>query len=159
VECPKLTGDRFGYREALRDQGITIDAGSWALAYLFDQAMWVSPDDTKRMWGVFGKLGISDGDPNPVRWTGCGGISGASPIPCRTRDTFGVGFYYLGISEVLKRSAVPLAPLGNEYGVELSYNARVTPCFQFTPDLQVIEPFQKNVDTALVVGFRAKVDF
>jgi porin len=133
--------------------------GSWALAYIFDQALWVAPDDPKRMWGVFGKLGISDGNPNPVRWNAVGGISGASPIPGRTRDTFGVGFYYLGISDVLKRSAQPLTPLGNENGVELYYNARVTPWFQFTPDLQVIEPFQKNVNTAIVVGFRAKLDF
>ena len=134
-------------------------AGSWALAYLFDQAVWVSPDDPKRMWGLFGKLGISDGDPNPVRWNAGGGVGGASPIPGRTRDTFGVGFYHVGISGVLKRIAMPLTPLRNEQGLELYYNARVTPWFQFTPDLQIIEPFQKDVDTAIVVGFRAKLDF
>jgi porin len=129
------------------------------LGYLFDQAVWVSPDDPKRVWGVFGKLGISDGNPNPVRWNAGGGISGASPIPGRARDTFGVGFYHLEISSALKRSATPLTPLRNEQGVELYYNARVTPWFQFTPDLQIIRPFEKTVDTALVVGFRAKLDF
>ena len=133
--------------------------GSWALTYFFDQALWVSPDDPKRMWGVFGKLGISDGNPNPARWTAGGGISGASPISGRTRDTFGVGFYYLGISNVLKDSARPLTPLGNEPGVELYYNARVTPWFQFTPDLQIVRPFEKDVERAIVVGFRAKLDF
>jgi porin len=134
-------------------------AGSWALGYLFDQAVWVSRDDPERMWGVFGKLGISDGNPNPVRWTAIGGVSGASPIAGRTLDTFGVGFYHLEISSSLKRSARPLAALRNEQGVELYYNARITPWFQFTPDLQVIEPFDQSAGTALVVGFRAKLDF
>jgi porin len=137
----------------------TPKAGSWAVGYLFDQAVWVSPEDPKRKWGVFGKFGISDGNPNPVRWNAGGGISGASPIPGRARDTFGVGFYHLEISSVLKRSATPLTPLRNELGVEVYYDARVTPWFQFTPDLQIISPFEKGVDTALVVGFRAKLDF
>ena len=41
--------------------------GPWR--YLFDQALWVSPDDPKRVWGVFGKCGIADDNPNPIRWT------------------------------------------------------------------------------------------
>jgi porin len=134
-------------------------AGSWAVGYLFDQALWASPCDPKRVWGVFGKLGISDGNPNPVRWNAGGGISGASPIRGRSQDTFGVGFYHLEISSALKRSAMPLTPLRNEQGVELYYNARVTPWFQLTPDLQIIEPFQRQVDTAWVVGVRARIDF
>jgi porin len=134
-------------------------AGSWALGYLFDQALWVSPDDPNRMWGVFGKLGLSDGNPNPVRWNAGGGVSGASPIPGRARDTFGVGFYHLGISDALKRSARPLTPLRNEQGVEVYYNARLTPWCQLTPDFQVVRPFQKDADTAVVVGLRAKLYF
>jgi porin len=111
------------------------------------------------VWGIFGKFGLSDGNPNPIRWNAGGGISGTSPIPGRTRDTLGVGFYDLSISEALKRTATPLAPLQNEQGVELYYNAKVTPWFQFTPDLQIVRPFEKDVDTAVVVGFRAKLDF
>jgi porin len=51
----------------------TPKTGSWALGYVFDQALWVSPDDPKRLWGVFGRLGISDGNPNPIRSTAMGG--------------------------------------------------------------------------------------
>ena len=40
-------------------------AGTWALAYNFDQALYVSPDNPKRMWGVFGSLGIADNNPEP----------------------------------------------------------------------------------------------
>jgi porin len=137
----------------------TPKAGSWAVGYLFDQAVWVSPDDAKRMWGVFGQLGIADDNPNPIHWTAIAGVSGASPLLGRTRDTFGLGYFYLGVSDVLKQSADPLTPLRNEQGVELYYNARVTPWFQLTPDLQVVVPFEKGADTALVLGLRAKIDF
>lgn len=134
-------------------------AGSWAVGYLFDQAVWVSPENPKRMWGLFGKFGIADYNPNPLQWTATAGIAGASPIPYRHWDTFGIGYYYLGISGPLKQSARPLTPLTNEHGLELYYNARMTPWFQFTPDLQFIEPFQKSAASAVVFGLRAKVDF
>ena len=110
------------------------------------------------MWGVFGNLGIADDNPNPMQWYASAGISGTSPIPAKL-DTFGVGYFHLGISGPLKDSAVPGSPLGNEDGVELYYNARITPWFQITPDLQVINPFEQEAKTSLVLGLRAKVDF
>lgn len=134
-------------------------AGTWAVGVLCDQALWVSPDDPKRVWGVFGKAGIADANPNPIRWTASGGVSGASPIPGRPRDTFGAGYFYLGISDTFKRSARPLTPLRDEQGVELYYNTRVTPWLQLTPDLQVVVPFQRQAATVLLVGLRAKIDF
>ncbi len=127
-------------------------AGTWALSYNFDQALYVSPDDPKRLWGVFGSLGIADDNPNPIQWYASAGISGASPIPVRKRDTFGIGYFHLGISGPLKQSAQPFSPLGNEDGVELYYNARIAPWFQMTPDLQVINPFEQQARTALVLG-------
>ncbi len=131
-------------------------AGSYALAYNFDQALYVSPDDPKRVWGVFGNLGIADDNPNPIQWYASAGISGASPIPIRKLDTFGVGYFHLGIGGLLKQSAQPFSPLGNEDGVELYYNARITPWFQVTPDLQVINPFEQQAKTALVLGSARK---
>ena len=35
----------------------------------------------------------------------------------------------------------------------------VTPGLHLTPDLQILKPAVERVDTAVVVGFRAKVDF
>lgn len=133
--------------------------GSWAVGYLFDQALWVSPDDPKRMWGLWGKFGIGDNNPNPVHWTASAGFAGASPIAGRNLDTFGIGYYYLGISSELKKTARPVTPLGNEQGVEIYYNARVTPWFQVTPDVQIIDPFQQQAHPAFVLGVRAKIDF
>jgi porin len=137
----------------------TPKTGSWCLAYNFDQALYVSPEDPERMWGVFGNFGIADSNPNPVRWFASAGISGASQIAGRKADTFGVAYFYLGVSQPLKDLAPILLPLRDEYGVELYYNVALTPWCQITPDLQVITPFRDQADTALLVGLRANVDF
>ena len=51
--------------------------------------------------------------------------------------------------------------------MELFYNYAVTPWFRVTPDLQVLIPARERtlgtppqpIDTALVLGIRAKLDF
>jgi porin len=60
-----------------------------------------------------------------------------------------------------------LLPIGNDQAVELFYNYAVTPWFRLTPDLQVVFPARErtlppnpqSIDTALVLGLRAKIDF
>ena len=37
--------------------------------------------------------------------------------------------------------------------------ARITPWFQMTPDLQIINPFEQQAKTAFVLGLRGKLDF
>jgi porin len=144
-------------------EGLVIDStpktGSWCLTYNFDQALYVSPDDPRRKWGLFGNLGIADDNPSPIRWFASAGISGASPIAGRKADSFGIGYFYLGVSDTLKNLAPVLLPLKDEQGVELYYNVAVTPWCQVTPDLQVIAPVQDKVDASLLVGLRAKIDF
>jgi porin len=133
--------------------------GSWCLAYNFDQALYVSPEDPDRMWGVFGNFGIADNNPSPVRWFASAGVSGASQIAGRNADSFGVAYFYLGVSEPLKDFAPILLPLRDEQGVELYYNVAVTPWCQITPNLQVITPFRDRADTSLLFGLRAMIDF
>jgi porin len=133
--------------------------GSWCLTYNIDQAVYVSPDDPERMWGLFGNFGIADSNPSPVRWFASAGISGASQIAGRQADSFGVAYFYLGVSEPLKDLAPILLPLRDEHGVELYYNMAITPWCQITPDLQVITPFRERADTSLLLGLRANIDF
>jgi porin len=133
--------------------------GSWCLAYSFDQAIHVSPDDPQRMWGVFGNLGIADNNPSPVQSFVNAGISGASPLKARNADSFGFAYFYIGVSDHLKNRATNLVSLRDEHGVELYYNIAVTPWCEITPDLQVVSPFRDRADASLVVGVRAKVTF
>ncbi len=137
----------------------TPKTGSWCLAYNFDQAVYVSQDDPQRKWGVFGNLGIADNNPSPINWFASAGISGTSPFAERKADTFGVGYFYVGVSDPLKSLAPNLFPLQNENGVELYYNVQATPWCQITPDLQVIDPFRERADSSLLFGLRAKIDF
>ena len=133
--------------------------GSWALGYNFDQAFWVSPDDPRKRWGVFGNLGIADDNPSPVRWIANAGLAGTSPISGRTSDTFGAGYFYTGVSGALKDLAPVLLPLSNEQGAEFYYNMAVTPWCHVTPDIQLIDPFRDRVDSSVLLGVRARIDF
>ena len=128
---------------------------SWSFFYNFDQYLFVDPNDPTRGWGFFGRFGVSDGNPNIAEWFLSAGIGGNSPIRCRERDTFGIGYYFVGTSDELNivRSA------GDGQGVELYYNIAVTPSLQITPDLQILIPGNPRFDTAVVVGLRARIDF
>jgi len=137
----------------------TFERGSWWMTYLFDQALWVDPADKTRSWGVFGNFGISDGKPNPIKWDAIVGIAGSSPIPGRKRDTFGAGYFYLGYSDDFKNVARLVVPVRDERGLELFYNAAVTPWCHMTADLQVITPTLSQAETSVVLGLRTKIDF
>ena len=134
-------------------------SGSWWIDYRFDQALWVDATDPTRSWGVFGDAGISDGEPNPIHWSAILGIAGSSPLPNRRLDTFGVAYYYMGLSDSFKNDVRPILPVRDERGVELFYNVGVTPWCHITTDLQVITPILESAETSLVLGLRMKIDF
>jgi porin len=108
---------------------------------------------------VFGNFGVSDGNPNPIKWSAIGGIGGSSPIQGRKQDSFGIGYYYLGYSDDFKHVARLIIPVRDERGLELFYNLGVTPWCHITADLQVITPTLGFADTSVVLGLRTKVDF
>lgn len=134
-------------------------SSSWSLMYAFDQYLFVDPENPQRGWGVFGQFALSDGNPNPIRYTATVGIGGSSPLKSRPADTFGVGYYFMETSSDLQRTLAPFVPLTNEQGVELYYNIAVTPWFHITPDLQVVNPTRQAVDTALVLGLRTQITY
>jgi porin len=138
---------------------LTPVRGSWWITYLFDQAFWVDPMDNTRSLGVFGNFGVSDGKPNPIKWSAIAGIGGSSPIPGRKQDSFGLGYYYLGYSDDFKHVTRLVIPVRDERGLELFYNLGVTPWCHITTDLQVITPSLGLAKTSVVLGLRTKVDF
>ena len=85
----------------------------------------------------------------------------------RPLDTFGLGYFFVGYSDPVQNLAPRLLNVGDDQGVEMFYNIAVTPWFRLTPDLQVLEPARgrtlppnaRDIDTALVLGLRAKIDF
>lgn len=135
------------------------ETGSWSTYANFYQSLWVDPSDEKRTWGVFGQFGLSDGNPNPIRYTANCGIGGRSMIPGRLIDTFGVGFFYLGLSNEFKALTAPILPQGDEYGVELFYNYAVTPWCRLTYDVQVARPSTLALERAISTGIRLQLNF
>jgi porin len=135
------------------------ETGSWSVYSALYQSLWVDPDDSQRNWGVFGQFGISDGNPNPIRYVVNGGLGGRSMLPCRQLDTFGVGMFYLGLSSEFKNLANPFAPQDDEYGFEAFYNYAFTPWCRLTGDLQVVTPSTVSIDTAIVTGMRLQLLF
>ncbi|WP_217647190.1 carbohydrate porin [Planctomicrobium piriforme] len=146
-------------------QGIVAGevSGSWAVWYNFDQYLWVSETDPSIGWGVFGMTGISDGDPNPIGWNTTLGLGGSSLIPGRQQDTFGLGYFLVGLSSNFKALlSGPLAPPGlaqrDEHGMEFFYNASLNRYCHLTGDLQVVEPSTMSLDTTVIVGMRLKIE-
>ncbi|WZP00904.1 carbohydrate porin [Isosphaeraceae bacterium EP7] len=135
------------------------ETGSWSLYANFYQALWVDEEDSKRSWGVFGQFGISDGNPNPIQFVANGGVGGRSMIPGRTFDTFGVGYFYLGLSDNFKALARPILPQRDEFGVELFYNLNITPWARLTGDLQIARPSTAEYNTVIIPGLRFQILF
>ncbi len=138
---------------------LPVRSSSWSLAYAFDQAIYVSPDNPQKSWGVFGNLGLADKSPSPFRWSANIGIGGSSPFPGRDLDTFGIGFFYVGVNDSIKQFLPRLLPVKDEYGWEFFYNLAVTPWFRITSDLQIVNPALARVQQVVVFTIRAKVDF
>jgi len=140
--------------------------GSWNIYYNFDQYLYETEKGSGKGVGIFGRIGVSDGNPNPMHVFVSLGVGGKGIISCRPLDRFGVGFYYMDVRN--PKFTGPLATrefLRDEYGFEIFYNVAITPWLQVTPDIQVLKPAQKetisgeNVHTATVLGLRLQVVF
>ena len=143
-------------------------SGSWEVNFAVDQYLYQKPENPKIGWGVFGYCAFSDANPNPIGFFALAGIGGASPIPCRENDNFGIGYEYLSISNDLKQTFQPFTrlpiigpkfELGNEQGVEIFYNAALTGWMKVAADLQIVQPGTTSAPTATIFGVRLKIDF
>ena len=91
--------------------------GSWLVTYGFDQFLVIDPDDPTKGWGIFANISLADQTTNPVHWFLNLGVGGESPIPGRSADSFGVGYYYLATSSVLRQTLGPVAPIAQRAGL------------------------------------------
>ncbi len=109
---------------------------------------------------MFARASISDGNPTLYRYILSAGIGGDSRLGCDRGDTFGIGWYYTGVSNEF--GPIPRAKFAPRDGnvVELYYNFQVTPWLNVTPDVQYIRPgisaFTAG-DNAFVYGVRVNM--
>lgn len=143
-------------RLLLPDIAFPVVNGSWSLYWNGDQYLVADPCDPSRGWGVFGRAGISDADPNPISYFVSAGVGGTSPLPGREADAFGIGWYQIGVSDEIAPLTRALLGIGSQgQGVELFYRARVGDHLEVTPDVQFIDPAADGVGSAVVIGVRA----
>lgn len=134
------------------------ETGTWNLEYFFEQKLWVDAANPGRNVGILSSWGISDGNPNPIDWSGFVSLQGQGVSDRRPLDSAGVSFFYTGLSNEFRQLVSPLVDVEDVYGGELYYNAALTPWFHLTADLQIINPAEVGNDTAVVVGLRGKID-
>lgn len=157
---------------------------SWNVYYNFDQYFYEPNKGSGQGIGLFGRLGASDGDPNPMHYFYSFGVGGKGMFPGRPNDRFGIGYYHINVSNfnitgvrndprVLPILNISL--LRNEYGFEAFYNFAITPWMLLTPDVQLVRPAQgkqlvsgggllglpslQDVNTAAVIGIRLQTLF
>ena len=133
--------------------------GEYVITYGFDQFIVVDAENPNKGWGIFGNASLANGQTNPIHWLLNLGAGGTSPLPGRTADSWGVGYYYLGTSSVLRDALRPVSPVRNEQGFELYYNAAITNWFTLAADVQAIDPAQFDARSSFLFGLRAKIDF
>jgi porin len=152
--------------------------GSWNVYYNFDQYLYQPKKDVDQGMGVFGRLGVSDGNPDLMKFFGSFGVGGTGMFDSRPHDKFGLGFYYININNPTFQGPLQTRNfLRDEYGFEAFYDVAITPWMLLTPDLQVINGAQKNtvnivrdplglpriqrnsIDTAVVLGVRLQMVF
>lgn len=133
---------------------------SWSLYWNCDQYLVVDAVESTRGWGLFGRAGVADDNTNPLAWFLSCGLGGSVPFHARAADSFGVGWYFAGLSSKIGPVFTSFfGPTGDGQGVELFYNYALTPAIRLTPDVQVMVPALRDVDPVLIVGLRAQVVF
>jgi porin len=133
---------------------ITED-NTWAIFYNFDQYLVSNPDNPDEGWGLFGRFGIADKSTNLIRTFYSIGVGGNSIIPGRNRDRFGIGYYYMNLSD----ERLGLLTGDNESGIEVFYNAALTPWLELSADYQYLDGAVRAADNAHVLGFRGRIIF
>ncbi|MHC5061390.1 MAG: carbohydrate porin [Planctomycetota bacterium] len=134
--------------------GIRNKTDDWAFWYNFDQYLYTEPQDSSQGFGIFGRFGYSDGKVNPIGEFYSIGIGGKGILDGRDKDSFGVGYYYLGLSKDLPEDTKP------EKGISAYYEIVVTPSILISPNLHVIvDPGGVNEDTAFAYGVRLQMYF
>jgi porin len=137
--------------------GLARSSNDWSVTYSFDQFVYTLPGKPEQGIGLFGYCGFGPGVVNPIEACYSLGIGGKGMIPTRARDTYGIGYYCVTLSDKLPQAFKDHTQ--DEQGVEMYYNIEVTPWLHVTPDLQIIDPANSSVDTAWVMGVRARMDF
>jgi porin len=153
--------DGVSLRDVLLPPELQIPSkrGSWHASVQLDHNLYESTTTPGQNWGLFAKVGGSDGDPNPFRFFFTGGVGGKSPFVGRERDSWGLGYFLYDFSRELRDAVQPLISIGDEQGVELFYSYSLAPGVYVSADLQFVKPARADKKDAVIGGLRVKFQF
>ena len=122
VDFNAVPGLLLSTASQLIGQSTLTKKGYWYLAGTVQQFLWQDLANPRVGWGLFAEVGISDGNPNPVKWHTFAGLGGDSPIAGRQADRWGVGYFTYSFSPELT-DALSLIGLDikREQGLEAFY--------------------------------------
>ena len=131
--------------------------GAFNINVQFKHNLQESSEFANAAWGLSFKAAISDGNPNYVRASMVAGLGGKALFFGRHQDSFGVGYFYYNLSDLLENSFNPMISIENESGLELYYNYSLTPWLYLGADLQYINPFRELFKNAFIGGLRTQI--
>jgi len=143
-----------------------MKGSSWSLSYSADQYLWQPEKNPGKGFGVFFAFGVSDGNPNLIKYSYLVGLGGKGVIPGRPDDSFGLGYASTRFSDQFVpylRERLDLG-LDKEVALEAYYDARLAGWCGLSADVQFVNPGLtkklagrglEDVNTAVVLGLRA----
>ena len=84
----------------------STETGAFNINVQFKHNLQESTRYPSAAWGISFKTGIADGNPNYVRASLVVGIGGNPLFFGRHQDSFGIGYFYYNLSDVLDRKSV-----------------------------------------------------
>ncbi|HUL74579.1 MAG TPA: carbohydrate porin [Vicinamibacterales bacterium] len=132
--------------------------GAWTLNFTFDQTLVADPQDAAQNLGAFGTIGVSDGNPSLIQPYFIFGFGGHTLLKGRPNDTFGIGYFFTGVSNDFRTSVEPVR-LRDEQGGEFYYNFAAARWSLITADLQFVDPFAVGSRTRTFFAVRWKLVF
>ena len=137
--------------QAAIDPAKGTQESDWAFYANMNQWLYQNPENPHEAIGVFGRVGITNGDVNIVQRHYSLGFSFDGIVPGRPKDVFGIVGWHNKFSDDLSGGLDD-----SSEGFEAYYRFQVTPWLQVSPDAQyLIDPgLDPDADDAVVLGLR-----
>jgi len=139
---------------------VSTRKGYWFSSYAFQQNLFQSEANPAVGWSLFTLGTLSDGNPNPVKWSVLAGLAGNNLLDGRENDRWGAGFFHYGLTQPLLSALEALdVRRRSEGGVETFYNFAITPWLRLSADLQLIDPWNPAKQRETYMALRLQTKF
>ena len=152
-----------GFQAPTRDETWMVYLSGWQYLTVKDQDQVDGPvnltngrPDHEGL-GLFCRAAWADDKTNPTDFTISAGIGGRGMIPGRQDDMYGVGYYYISISDSVIGNILGFDD--NSQGVEAFYSLAIARAVALSFDIQYLSSPSPRADDAVAVGLRLNVVF